>query len=360
MNAEPELLLDGPRGRRLCLELAAELSPDVRNAAFSLAYELDPGKGTSTVMFALSSDDSGDPGFPGGAPSLEDLAAELQSIDASSLTSGQLAAARECSVRNARYWQEPAGEDVLASLPAVVDAFRPLAEQVLASPTWRSWSQPRRPEQWAIDWRSAEDPAPLPRDPHQALSRWAKEIRAEEAQAARDRPQNVYANFSGNWWSFPGRLLRTVGAIPAALNLVEDSFGEKQATVIPVYGSGRTFEIQTAEDWILLCRSFPLEVTASRRHDWFHTTGRDGRWVIPDWQLLAGEWDAVHLTTAGYLHTAGRALQVGADTASVLAGLDPDSTLWLGDVAREAEAPRQLWRQNPNSDDWSLVHSPGR
>lgn len=355
MNAEPELLLDGPRGRRLCLELATDLSPDVRNAAFSLAYELDPGKGTSTVMFALSRDDSGDPGFRGGTPTLEALAAALRAIDASGLTSRQLAAALELSVATARYWQEPDGEDVLAGLPAVVDAFRPLAGQVLASPAWRSWSQPRRPEQWAIDWRSAEDPAPLPRDPQQTLNRWAKEIRAEEAQAARDRPQSVYANFSGNWWSSPGRLLRTTGAIPAALNLVEDSFGGKEATVIPVYGSGRTFEIRRAEDWISLCRSFPLEVTASRRHDWFRTTGRDGRWVIPDWQLVAGEWDAVHLTTAGYLHTAGRALEVGADTASVLAGWNPDSTLWLGDVAREAETPRQLWRKDPTSDEWRLV-----
>ncbi|WP_066301113.1 hypothetical protein [Arthrobacter luteolus] len=358
MKAQPELLLDGPRGRRLCLELAMELDPGVRNAVFRLGYELDPGKGTSTVLFALSSDGPGDSTGPGGSPSLEDLAAALSSIDASSLTEAQLMAALECSVGNARYWQEPAGEDVLAGLPAIVEALRPLAEHVLATPTWREWSQSRRPEQWAVDWRSAEDPAPLPRDPQKALSRWAEEVRTEEARAAAERPGNVYANFSGSWWSFPLSLLRTAGAIPQALSLVEDFPGWEEATVIPVYGTGRTLEIRTADDWISLCRAHPLDVTASRRHDWFRTTGRDGSWVIPDWQRVSGEWDAVHLTTAGYLHTAGRALQVGRDTASVLAGWDPDGTLWLADAAREADAPRQHWHRDHNGDVWSRVRRP--
>lgn len=358
MNAQPELLLDGPRGRRLCLELAMELDPGVRSAVFWLGYELDPGKGTSTVMFALSSDDPDAPGASGENPSLGDLVAALRSVDASGLTAGQLMAALACSVGNARYWQEPDGEDVLTALPSVVEALRPLAEQVTATSTWQGWSQLRRPEQWAIDWRSAEDPAPLPRNPQQALSRWAEEIRAEEARAAAERPGNVYANFSGSWWSFPLSLLRTAGAIPQALSLVEDFPGWEEATVIPVHGTGRTFEIRMADDWISLCRAHPLDVTASRRHDWFRTTGRDGRWVIPDWQQVAGEWDAVHLTAAGYLHTAGRALQVGRDTASVLAGWDPDSTLWLADAAREADSPRQHWRQGPNDDVWNRVSRP--
>lgn len=355
MNAQPELLLDGPRGRRLCLELAAELDPGVRSAGFRLGYELDPGKGTSTVLLTLSSWEAGASGAETHIPSVNDLAAALRSVDASDLTEAQLMAALECSVRNARYWQEPDGEDVLAALPAIMEAFRPLAEQVLATPTWQGWSQPRDAEQWAIEWRSAQDPAPLPRNPQQALTKWAEEIRAEEARAALERPKSVYANFSGSWWSLPLSLLRTVGAIPQALNLVEDFLGWEEATVIPVQGTGRTFEIRTAEDWIFLCRAYPLDVTASRRHDWFHTTGRDGRWVIPDWQQVAVEWDAVHLTVSGYLHTAGRALQVGRDTASVLAGWDPDCTLWLADVAREADAPRQVWRQDPNADSWSRL-----
>ena len=352
MKTEPGLLLEGPRGRRLCLELATELDSGVRSAVFHLGYDLDPGKGTSTVMFALSSSSS-DGGTPSEDPSVEGLATTLLSIDTSSITDENVARALERAVGTARYWQEPDGEDVLAGIPAIADALRPIAGQVLATDAGQAWSQERQAEQWAVDWRSAEDPAPLLRNPQEVLLRWAKEIRAEEAQAARERPENVYANFSGNWWSLPLGLTRTVDSIPAGLSLVEDSFNWELATVIPVYGAGRTLEIHTAEDWISLCRAYPVEVTASRRHDWFHTTGRDGRWVIPDWQRLAGAWDAVHLTTTGYLNTAGRALQVGPDTATVLAGWDPGSTLWLTDVVRESEAPRQIWCREPDGDTWS-------
>lgn len=116
MNAPTELLLDGPRGRRLCLELAMELNPRVRSAAFWLAYELDPGKGTSTVLFALSNDGPGtSSGTPDAASSLAELTAAVRSIDASDLTTARLAAALEGTVKYARYWQEPDGEDVLAA-----------------------------------------------------------------------------------------------------------------------------------------------------------------------------------------------------------------------------------------------------
>lgn len=352
MKTEPGLLLEGPRGRRLCLELATELDSGVRSAVFHLGYDLDPGKGNSTVMFALSSSSS-DGGTPSEDPSVEGLATTLLSIDTSSITDENVARALERAVGTARYWQEPDGEDVLAGIPAIADALRPIAGQVLATHAGQTWSQEHQAGQWAIDWRSAEDPAPLPRNPQEVLNRWAEEIRADEAQAAQDRPDSVYANVSGNWWSFPLGLLRTTGAIPAALNLVEDSMGWQEATTIPVYAAGRTFEIRTATDWSALCRRFPLDVTASRRHDWFRTVGRDGPWVIPDWQRVANEWDAVHLTTMGYLNTAGRALDVDADTATVLAGWDPDSTLWLTDVVREAETPRQTWSRRPNDDLWS-------
>lgn len=137
------------------------------------------------------------------------------------------------------------------------------------------------------------------------------------------------------------------------MTLVEDFPGWEEATVIPVRGAGRTLEIRTAGDWISLCRAYPLEVTASRRHDWFRTTGRDGRWVIPDWERVAGEWDAVHLTVLGYLGSAGRALGIDADTATVIAGWDPDSTLWLTDVARETEEERQMWHRSPGDESWT-------
>ena len=55
---------------------------------------------------------------------------------------------------------------------------------------------------------------------------------------------------------------------------------------------GRVLEIRCAEDWLRLCRAHPLEVSASRRHDWYRTTGMVGPWVIPDWSTVAQEADA--------------------------------------------------------------------
>lgn len=152
----------------------------------------------------------------------------------------------------------------------------------------------------------------------------------------------------------PHGLVRTVGQVPAALSFVEDSLGWEHATTVPVRGTGRTLEIRTADDWKSLCRLFPLEVTASRRHDWFRATGRQGRWVSPDWERVSGEWDAAHLTVLGYLTGATRALHVDAETATVIAGWAPDSTIWLTDVARESEGPRQTWRRSPTGGPWTL------
>ncbi|MET4146552.1 hypothetical protein [Arthrobacter sp. UYCo732] len=105
----------------------------------------------------------------------------------------------------------------------------------------------------------------------------------------------------------------------------------------------RDQEVRAPEDWTSLCREFPLEVTASRRHDWFRATGRHGRWVIPGWERVADRWDAAPLTVRCYLSAAGRALGVDPDTATVVAGWDPGSTLWLADAGREWDGPRQAW-----------------
>jgi hypothetical protein len=350
MTATIALLLQGPRGRRLCLELATELDQELKTAVSWLAYELDTGSGTSRVLLSDVSPSYMQPKPP--TPSLEWLAARLKSLDFSNLKESQVQGALERSVDSARYWQPPDGEDVLAGLPVIAEALSPVAGQFIASP-WMKWCwQPLRSEQWTIDWRHADDPAPLPEDPGKTLTEWARRERTEVVRAARERPSDPTANYSGTWWSIPLGLIQTVGQLPAGLNLVEDSLGWERATTVPVRGYGKVLEINTAEDWINLCREFPLEVTASRRHDWFRTTGRHGRWVIPDWEKIASQWDATHLTVLAYLNAAGRPLAVDAETATVIAGWNPDSTIWLADVARKSDGPRPTWHRNSNRDEW--------
>lgn len=60
----------------------------------------------------------------------------------------------------------------------------------------------------------------------------------------------------------------------------------------------------------------------ARRDPWFRTTGRSGRWVVPDGEQVASEWDA-------------------------------DTTLWLTDTIRESEEPRQQWRRESTADAWT-------
>ena len=355
MDIGADVLLVGPRERRLCLELVMELNPSIRSAAFWLAHHLDPGKGTSRVLITATSDESAD---RSPRPSMTDLIANLASLDVTRIAGGAIDRALAAAVDTSRPWQEPDGEDVLAALPEVKAALAPIAQHVMTTPSTQWWSQDRQVEQWAIDWRPADDPAPLPRDPVQVLSTWARDTRAEEARAEKERPRNPRANWSGTWWSFPHGSLHTIGRVPLGLNLIENSFGEEHATVIPVRGAGRTYEIRTADEWVFLCREYPLEVTASRRHDWFRSTGHDGRWVIPDWEKVAKRWDAVHLTALAYLTSANRALQVDADVYTVLAGWNPDTTMWLTGVAREWEGPRQHWQRTTYQETWTKTLDP--
>ncbi|MBE0009644.1 hypothetical protein DXT87_07545 [Arthrobacter sp. AET 35A] len=349
MTVDPEELLLGPRGRRLCLELAMESDTQIQACVYWLGHSLDPGAGRSRVLITGTAGDAGE-SLP--IPSPGDLVGALATLDLRHTGVRAVEKALARAVDTARYWQEPDGEDVLASLPEVVEALQPVAHYVAGMEATLWWMEPRQVEQWAIDWRSEEDPAPLPREPRQALSKWSRETRADEVGAARERPADPHASWSGNWWVVPHGTIRSVGRIPLGLDLVEDSFGWEHATVIPVRGVGRTYEVLTEADWVFLCREYPLEVTASRRHDWFRTTGRAGRWVIPDWERVAEHWDAVHLTVLAYLSGAGRALEVDANTSTVLAGWDPDVTLWLTDVARESEPPRQQWARITDQEEW--------
>lgn len=336
----------------MCLELAMELDPEIGSAVFELANALDPGRGPVWVMLADGSNNVAVPPSPA-LPT--QLAAAIATLDLTDLDEARMQAALERTVGTARYWQEPDGDDMLAALAVVRAALANLAEHVMKWCGRQPNGGLRRGEQWAIDWRSPDDPAPLGKDPRLALEKWARNARAEEGRAGRERPRDVHANWSGEWWSMPRGLVHSVGRIPEGFSLVEDALGWREASAIPVRGTGRTLEIRTADDWVSLCRIFPLDVTASRRHDWFRCTGRDGRWVIPDWERVAQEWDAVHLTIQGYLGIAGRAMEVETGTASVIAGWDPDSTFWLTDVVREWEGPRQAWRRVAGSDDWIRV-----
>ncbi|MGK9220660.1 MULTISPECIES: hypothetical protein [Microbacterium] len=332
-------VLTGPRGRRLCLELAAR-DDAVWSALFEAARSRDKGE----VALRPTSD----------------LAEAIERTQRSGWTTEELASALVTSVDSAVYWQPPRTEDDVAGLEGVRASLRATADEVeRAAPSW--WSSPRRHIQWTIDWQDAGGPAPPARPAADALRRWRAHVLADEERARRERPTELAAPLSGEWDSIPRDVLATTGemddGVPAGLRLVEDFLGFESATAIPAIGDGRTYEIAREEDWTELCRRYPLDVTASRRHDWFRATGRDGRWLIPDWSRVASDWDAVHLTVECYLTSATRPIAVDAEWASVIAGWTPDVTFWLTDSASVGEGGRVDWRVDAGTAPytWSRI-----
>jgi hypothetical protein len=154
----------------------------------------------------------------------------------------------------------------------------------------------------------------------------------------------VFERFEGS----PPELAETTRRIPGlgAVGLVvyEDSSGDVAALCRPVRcrQTPQTFEIHGANDWLELVERYPLDVTGQRRAAWTSATGLDGRWLLPDWTLVAGDYDTVHLSVSGYLAVSGRALPMGDEAATFLAGWNPDCSYWLAD-ALELSGPATEW-----------------
>lgn len=358
-----EALLAGPRGRRLLLEYARLADERVRvehtqdsfcSGVFYAAHQLDAGSGVACVSYGPGADQP----LPRVAP--EHVARLLADVPLPDVTKKDLHTALAATTDSARYWQEPEGEDVLAMTDPMLPELRRVAEHLSASEHARWWTTGVvRDEQWSLRWGKRHDSVP---SVGKVLTTWLDRVVAEEKRAARERPTDPTAAYSGVWWSSPLGVpcsTRTLDdGSPASLWFVEDSAGEYRAwarrQIIPA--DIDTFEIDGAAAWAHLCQRFPLEVTAQKRHDWYRTTGRDGRWVLPDWHAVAEEYGGVHLTVAGYLAAAGIAIDVDGDAASVIAGWAPDEAFWLtGDVRADGDIVE--WARDDINETWSGIRS---
>ncbi|HEY6498311.1 MAG TPA: hypothetical protein VIZ20_02735 [Streptosporangiaceae bacterium] len=262
-----------------------------------------------------------------------------------------LLAALADAVSWATYWQEPDAWDRQLATPAARDALSPVAAAVAAAPAAAWWWTPAAlDDQHYVEWIDPRhDHSPALTGAPAKLAAWRRDTLADEDRAA-ERPADPRAPWSGHWWSTPAlsglpattRAAAGLGAV--ALALTEDAMGWHEARVWPVHArpGARVYELTGPAAWTELVRRYPLEVTRSRRHDWFRATGRAGRWLIPDYAAVAADWDAVHLTVAGYLSTAGAACPVDRKVATVLAGWNPDQTWWLTD-ALTLGGPATYW-----------------
>ncbi|WP_394771301.1 hypothetical protein [Lacisediminihabitans sp.] len=330
----PDDLLSGPRGRRLCLAVAELLGPgvraalpvfaaapladEVREALAALLGEIDP-----TTISAL--EERGDNGLWGALGETTEVA---------------------------RYWQEPDENHAILAQPTILAALRPVAEAICADPRTAWWASPmdtRR--QRHVRWLDDSPSVPLATAGAAGrLASWRAATLTDERESA-TRPSDPTAMVSGQWWSIPALvgLPSTTSSRPGlaaiGLALVEDGLGWQEALVTPVAVRPgiRVYEITGAAAWSTLATRYPLDLSLSRRHDWWRTTGEATRWVIPDWEAVSHDFDAVHLTVWGYLCAAGRAIVAG-EAKTVLAGWDPDRTYWLTDVLA-GELPATEWHR---------------
>jgi len=332
---EPNDLLAGPRGRRLCFELL----PD---SAGVLGW---PMPVTSQLPSGLRAD----------------LEAAVAAAVPSLATEGRSFAGLMEAVNWAMYWQEPDETDRVLEHPLVQEILEPIAQAVAEDPESAWWVSPVALEeaqyvQWLDD--PERPPPPIMSGARERLNAWRSATVIDEG---RERPADPTAPFTGSWWSTPAHasIVTTTRALPnlgaVGLALVEDSMGVMSARCWPLAAppTSRVFEITCPDDWVALVSNYPLDVTESRRHDWWRVTGWADSWLIPDWADVAADFDAVHLTVAGYLTTAGRIVRVAGE-ATLLAGWSPDETFWLNDVLREA-GPTTRWRAEGGPTGWVAV-----
>ena len=332
-DLDPGALLAGPRGRRVCWELLTRTG--------DWGWDEPPeSAGAARLAAAL-----------GAAVARSDVGALAAARGPASFFS-----ALADAVTWAMYWQEPDDRDRRLADPRVAEQLWPVAEAVSRAPAARWWSTPMDPAtQHEVvfddpDGRSDPDP---PDDGRAALLAWRADTLEDERRAA-DRPDDPRAPYSGHWWSTPSasvlfeerlacstRSLESTG--PVGLHLVEDSPSWQSAGCwsLQLPAGASIFEIGGADDWRELVRRYPLAVTKSRRHDWYRVTGHDLEWAIPDFHAVAADYGAVHLSVAGYLSTAGRAIRAG-EAHTVLAGWDPDQTWWLTDSPQRVD-PAVRW-----------------
>ena len=337
-----EALLSGPRGRALCWAVVLRGDPDAGWLRPQLARFWDAREARTALL----------------------ARARAMDLAALAATTGELAFFADLAdvVGTAAYWQEPhdAPIDRVLADAAVRDAMLPVAAAITAAPGARWWGSPAALDRQRYAQFLDEHALDPPRLTGAAsmLRGWRSGTIADEERATVERPEDPSAPWSGHWWSTPAlsglpvttRALPGLGAVRLAL--VEDGMGWRSARCWPLAPSAgaRVCEIHDPEAWAGLAGRYPLDVSRSRRHDWWRVTGWAGRWLIPDYAAVAADYDAVHVSVAGYLSAAGRALPVG-DARTMLAGWEPDATWWLTDVLSSA-GPVAEWTADDDGTGW--------
>lgn len=347
VNKRARMILSGPRGRRLCLEALQAGTPDLSFFRYRV-----PGR---AVDF--------------GTPRLMDTSFIATVTDMFlgewAETTDQWLALRPFarSTESARYWMKPELADQWMAARSFARELMPIARALAGAPGNAWWFEPMGTQtQHYLEPTEGGKMVP-PEYGYQVveLARWRESVRQAEVNPLREGERRLVI-CEGNWVSTPVRYLgltttRLLGdgygvsaGCPRGMLVDAESVAE-DARLWPVCprDGARIYEIAERKDWAALVTRYPLDVTTSRDYEWSTATGLTSRWLIPDWEAVARDFDAVHLQAAAYLSGAGTVLDIPGGR-TIMAGFDPDSTFWLTDSVVPAGEPLR-WSA-PDDEVW--------
>lgn len=204
LGIDPDALLAGPRGRRVCWALLLGVAGGWRLAEVTDA---------EVVSDAMARGD-------------------IDAIAGAQAPTAFLDAMEE-AVSAAMYWQEPDDDDPWLAGREIGAMLRPVAEAVSVAAAAQWWAAPidlRGQHEVEFDDPDGSDILPPRVDPYAALVDWRADTLSGERDAA-SLPADPAAPYSGHWWStptWPGMMCSTRaldGHGPVGLSLVEDGFG---------------------------------------------------------------------------------------------------------------------------------------
>lgn len=271
--------------------------------------------------------------------SISDIADRLDAVELLPPTPelARLALAR--AVGNARPWQEPDSIDAIAAQPGMHSSLRRVAKTLAVGGESLGWNATMAGRTQAVVKRIE---SPLP--PSDCAARKTERQAVDDGWSSRPplgSPSSSGLLFDGS---------------PAALWFSEDDPGLDHARSLTVRSprADRVWEVRSRDDWAALCQEFPNEVTSKRRRSWAAVTGREGRWILPDWKRVAERYDVVHLQVGAYISSAGVAIQLAGDmsAASVIAGWNPDESYWLTSDMRLAGTSTYWSREQDQGPAW--------
>lgn len=125
---------------------------------------------------------------------------------------------------------------------------------------------------------------------------------------------------------------------------------------LPVRPEARVFEIHRPEDWAALVAAHPR---SGRPHPGWELPGINQhrleiaallavpdqraartsvrRHLVPDWRSVAGEYDGIHLSWAGFITSEGSVVDLGDGDVTMLRYWFSERALWLADVFGEPD-----------------------